>query len=155
MAGASISIDYEFNDQRIIDALKRLERAGADMEPAFMDIGESLLNSHRDRWDQQVSPDGEAWEPLSEKYRARKKKNKDKILVLEGFTRDTLSYNSFNDGLELGTNRTEKGFPFPIAHQLGSEKNNLPARPFLGLSEADEQMIMDTLEDHFDLALRG
>ena len=150
MAGASITIDYQFNDQRIVEALRRMERAGANMEPAFIDIGEGLLNSHRARWAQQISPDGQTWEPLSEKYRARKKKNADKILVLEGFMRDTLAYNTSRTGLELGTNRIQGA-----TQQFGDPERGIPAREFLGLSPEDEQMVIDTLLDHYELAVTG
>jgi phage virion morphogenesis protein len=150
MAGAAITIDYEFNDKHIVDALKRLERAGADMEPAFVDIGESLLNSTRQRFEYMEDPDGNPWAGLMVDYQKRKKKNKDKILVLEGYMRDTLAYNASRTGLELGTNRIQGA-----THQFGDEERGIVARPFLGLSEDDEAMIMDTLHDHFELALRS
>ena len=150
MAGASITIDYEFDDKRIVDALKRLADAGADMETAFVDIGESLLNSTRQRFEYMEDPDGNPWAGLMVDYQKRKKKNKDKILVLEGFMRDTMAYNAFRDGLELGTNRIQGA-----THQFGDEERGIVARPYLGISDDDEQMILDTLHDHFEYALRG
>lgn len=149
MAGAAISIDYEFNDRKILDALQGLADAGEDMGAVFTDIGEGLLNSHRDRFERQESPDGEPWAPLSPKYRARKKKNADKILVLEGFMRDTLAYNADGSGLELGTNRIQGA-----TMQFGDEDRNIEARPFLGVSADDEAMILDILSDHFEQAMR-
>lgn len=149
MAGASISIDYEFPDKAVADRLRALVDAGEDLEPAFIDIGEGLLNSTHDRWEQQVDPEGNAWEPLDPKYQARKKKNADKILVLEGFMRDTLAYNTSPRSMEMGTNLIQGA-----THQFGDEERGIPARPFLGVSEDDEQMIQDILQDHFEEALR-
>lgn len=149
MAGASISIDYTIPDKEIAARLRALADAGEDLEPAFIDIGESLLNSHRERWDSQVDAEGNPWEPLNPKYQARKKKNADKILVLEGFMRDTLAYNTSPSSLELGTNRIQGA-----SMQFGDEDRGIPARPFLGISADDEQMIIDTLHDHFLDALR-
>ncbi len=150
MAGASISIDYEFPDKAVADRLRALVDAGEDLEPAFIDIGEGLLNSTHDRWEQQVDPEGNAWEPLDPKYQARKKKNADKILVLEGFMRDTLAYNTTKSSLELGTPIEKYG----ATHQFGDEERGIPARPYLGFSEDDDQMIEDILLDHFEEALR-
>lgn len=149
MAGASISIDYEFPDKEIAARLRKLVDAGEDLEPAFIDIGEGLLNSTDDRWEQQVDPDGNPWEPLDPKYQARKEKNADKILVLEGFMRDTLAYNTSPNSMEMGTNLIQGA-----THQFGDDDRGIPARPFLGVSEDDEQMIQDILQDHFEEALR-
>ncbi|WP_273152819.1 phage virion morphogenesis protein [Methylophaga thiooxydans] len=148
MAGASISIDYSFPDKAIAARLRALVDAGEDLEPAFIDIGEGLLNSTHDRWDQQVDPEGNPWEPLDPKYQARKKKNADKVLVLEGFMRDTLAYNTSSQSMEMGTNLIQGA-----THQFGDDDRGIPARPYLGVSEDDEQMIIDTLHDHFQEAL--
>lgn len=150
MAGASISIDYEFPDKAIAARLRALVDAGEDLEPAFIDIGEGLLNSTHDRWEQQVDPEGNPWEPLDPKYQARKKKNADKILVLEGYMRDTLAYNTTRSSLELGTTVEKYG----ATHQYGDEERGIPARPYLGFSDDDDQMIEDILLDHFAMALK-
>ena len=90
MAGAFISIDA--NTPEILEALQALLRRIGNLEPAFEDIGAYLERSHDDRWQEQVSPDGTPWAPLSEKYQEKKPKNKDKILVLEGYLRGSLHY---------------------------------------------------------------
>lgn len=148
MAGASISIDYKLPDKEIAARLRALVDAGEDLEPAFIDIGEGLLNSTHDRWDQQVDPEGNPWEPLDPKYQARKEKNAEKVLVLEGFMRDTLAYNTSSQSMEMGTNLIQGA-----THQFGDDDRGIPARPFLGLSADDEQMVLDTLMNHFDNAI--
>ena len=149
MAGASISIDYEFPDKEVADRLRALVDAGEDLEPAFIDIGEGLLNSTHDRFEYMEDPEGNPWAGLLVDYQKRKKKNKDKILVLEGYLRDTLAYNTHSQGLELGTNLI-----YGATHQFGDEDRGIEARPYLGVSEDDEQMIQDILQDHFEEALR-
>lgn len=149
MAGAAIKIDYTIPDKEIAARLRALVNAGEDLEPAFYDIGESLLNSHHDRWDQQVDAEGNEWAALDPKYQARKKKNADKILMLDGFMHDTLAYNADSHGLELGTNSIQGA-----THQFGDEDRGILARPFLGISADDEQMILETLHDHFELAMK-
>ncbi|MDF1589862.1 MAG: phage virion morphogenesis protein [Gammaproteobacteria bacterium] len=119
MAGASIKVDYTFSDKEVTKRLKALVNAGEDLEIAFTDIGERLLNSTHERFDDEVDPDGNPWAGLYVHYQKRKKKNKDKILVLDSFLRDTLAYNPDSQGLELGTNLIygathQFAFPTPV-----------------------------------------
>ena len=148
MAGVAITIDHEFDDKKILAAFQKLAAASADMEPAFIDIGEGLRNSTIERFDWQESPEGELWEMLDPKYQARKKKNADKILQLEGYMFGTLAYNTHSEGLELGSGRDQAA-----SMQFGDDDRNIPARPFLGVSRDDEWMILDILHDHLQLSM--
>jgi phage gpG-like protein len=105
----------------------------------LVDIGESLLLSHEDRWDKQVSPDGQAWLPLSETYRKTKPQNKDKILVLYGYLKN-LHYQVNGNGLELGTDKV-----YAATQQFGDPSD----RPFLGISHDDEDDMIGILEQYF------
>jgi phage virion morphogenesis protein len=148
MAGASIRID----DREVLEALKRLEQAGGDLTAAFSTIGEKLLRSHRERFNQQRDPEGKPWAPLSPKYRARKKRNQDKTLVLYGYLSSLLRYQVGAGGtrLELGTDRV-----YGATHQFGDPKRNIPARPYLGLTDDDRRMILEVFNDHHRRALEG
>lgn len=148
MAGASIRIDYSYDDSEIQDLFDRLILAGADMEAAFTDIGEHLLISHHERYEQGVSPDGTPWEPLDPDYQARKKKNADKILVLDGFMRDLLAYNQSANGLEFGTNQIQGA-----SHQFGDESRGIPQREHIGISTSDEAEIKNILNDRLAAAI--
>jgi len=150
MAGASIELDYRIQDKEVIRAFKRLEKAGADTEPLFADIGEHLIISHDERFGDQESPTGEPWEPLNEKYRLRKKKNQDKILILDSYLRDLLAYNAGNGALEFGTPSI-----YGATHQFGDEDRGIPARPFLGVSGSDETEIQHITLDYVKQALLG
>lgn len=148
MAGASTRID----DREVLDALKRLERAGGDLTAAFTVIGEKLLRTHKERFSQQRDPEGKPWAPLSPGYRARKKRNQDKILVLYGYLSGLLRYQVGAGGtrLELGTDRV-----YGATHQFGDPRRNIPARPFIGLSDDDRRMILEVVQDHHRRALGG
>lgn len=178
MAGASLAINVEFEDREIREALKRLERAGGDLEPAFRDIGEYLLISHRERFDKEQAPDGNKWEPLSDATlrrkmlkgvrRAKGKKRKSlttsrgtkagainalarsKTLVESGDLRDLLRYATTKQSLQFGTDRI-----YGATHQFGDPKRNIPAREFIGLSEADEKEILAILSRHLEASMRG
>lgn len=148
MAGASISVEYD--DRAVINALQGLIDAGADMKTAFSDIGEYLRLAHDDRFEAQESPDGTPWEPLNPKYAARKKKNADKILILDEFLRDTLAYEADADGVEFGSNRI-----YAATHQFGADDRGIPARPFLGISDDDEAEILEILRDFLADSVSG
>lgn len=148
MAGSSLRLDIHYSHREVTEALKRLAEASGDMEAAFRDIGEALLNSHQERFTEQQSPDGERWAPLSPKYARRKRENRDKILILTGELRDLLRYQASATELVLGTDRR-----YGATHQFGDERRNIPERPFLGLSDDDRQAVLDILGDHLKAAL--
>lgn len=175
MAGAAIAINVEIDDREVIAALRRLQAAGADMEPVFRSIGERLLINTRARFDREESPEGTAWAPLAEATLRRKmlrgvRRGKDQkrksltgrdgstkpnairalagaqILVERGYLHDTLRYQASASGVELGTDRI-----YGATHQFG--RGHIPARPFLGLSSGDRQDILSIVSDHLRRAL--
>ncbi|MES9873144.1 MAG: phage virion morphogenesis protein [Candidatus Sedimenticola sp. 6PFRAG7] len=149
MTGAAINIGHRFDDRDVLDALNRLLMAGRDLQPVFADFGAYLEQSHTERWDDQIAPDGAPWQALDPAYQARKKKNADKILVLEGFLRDLLAYNASSNGLEFGTNRIQGA-----SHHFGDPARGIPERPFLGLSSPDEAELAYILQQHLLDAMR-
>jgi phage virion morphogenesis protein len=146
MAGARIEID----DRQVLAALRRLEDFARNPDLALRDIGEALLGTHRARFEDQEAPDGTPWAALDPKYQARKRRNAERILVLEGWLRDQLSYQVDGQRLELGTARI-----YGATHQFGREEAGIPARPFLGLSEADQAEILEILREHLEAGLGG
>lgn len=146
---AGVRLDVTFDDQRVLRALKELSRRGGSAEPAMKAIGEDWQRSHRRRFDAQVSPEGQPWEPLDEAYRKRKKKHQNEILVLNTYLRDTLRYETGPDSLEFGTDRV-----YGATHQFGDDARGIPARPWLGLSEDDEAAAIKTLLAHLEEPLQ-
>lgn len=155
MAGARIQLDLD--SRQVLDALGEMIQRIDDPQPAFREIGEYLDMAHRDRWDAQRAPDGTPWAPLSPVTQARKKKNSDRVLVLDGYLRDTLSHYESPTELLFGTNR-----PYGAVHQFGARQGafgttarggpipwgDIPARPWLGIGSEDEQPILAILERH-------
>lgn len=146
MAGVRIKID--FDSTLVSSALARAMEVLGDVQPLMADIGEQLLISHRQRFAQQLSPTGESWAPLSARYQARKKRNKNRILTLDGFLGGTLSYAPSADGLLFGT-----GLKYGAVHQFGFPARELPARPWLGVSDADAVEIVAITQEHLNRAL--
>lgn len=137
MAGAFIELD----DAEVQAALRKLLAKLGDLEPVFRDLGESLLISHRARFERSMSPSGVPWPNLSPSYLKRKKKNRDKILVLDGWLRQ-LNYAASKTELRLGTDRV-----YGATHQFGDPVRNIPARPFLGLDDAERNEILAALAE--------
>ena len=151
-----MKIQIELDDQQARDALRRLIHSGQDLSPVLRDIGEHLLNTTRQRFNDEQDPDGKPWEPLSPTTIARKKRNQDKILIQDGHLQGTLNYRVGKDHIDIGSPRiyagvqqfgaakgafgtTRKGHPIPWG--------NIPARPFLGLSAQDDREIRTVVRD--------
>lgn len=145
MTGAKIQISSE-GAQAVSDVLTQLVNNLDDLAPALGNVGEHLMLTHRDHFDQQRSPDGDPWQPLSPEYAKRKKKNKDKILRLNDILRDTFAYNVGDESLEFGTN-----MEYAAIHQFGGTSDMIPrlavipARSFLGLSTDDEVEVIEVM----------
>lgn len=149
MAGAALDLQLTIsNAAEVKAAFEALQAALADLTPAFQDIGEALLNSTRERFSAQTAPDGTPWAALSPDYAQRKKKNRDKILTLSGDLRGLLNYQAGPRDVRIGT-----PLIYGATHQFGAPERHIPARPFLGLSSADETELLDLLQDHLRRAL--
>lgn len=169
MAGASIKVT--FDDAEVVRALDRLAGAGKDLAPAMREIGEHLLNTTRQRFTDEEAPDGTPWAPLSETTKRRKRRNAEKILTESGALRGHgLVYRAGRDRVEVGSPLIYAG-----THQFGAAKGafgptpnplpnvsgeisipwgDIPARPFLGVSDDDPRKILAIVNDHLTEHLR-
>ncbi len=159
-----MQIKIELDDASVQAAFNRLLRAGRDLTPVMAAIGEHLLNTTRERFDDEQSPEGKPWTPLSAMTLARKRKNRDKILTEYGHLRGTLAYRAGRQHIEIGSTRIYAG-----THQFGAEqgafgrtkrggpipRGDIPARPFLGVSDEDRAEINQAVRDFLVGALQG
>lgn len=148
MAGVKIKID--FDRTLVSSALDRAMQLLGDVRPIMADIGEALDISHRQRFRDQVSPAGVPWAPLSPAYAKRKTNQKAGVLTLSGDLGNKLIPQPSSTGLLFGTDR-KYGAP----HQFGYPVRNIPARPWLGVSDADAKEIVAITQDHLNDALGG
>lgn len=142
-------IEVKFDSKAVDNALDRLSKATSNPRPALLAIGESLVLSTKKRFETSTAPDGSRWEP--NKPSTKKRKNGNKPLI--GKTH--LLSQQINP--ELNGNNLRIGSPMQYAamQQLGGKKSrfpnlwgDIPARPFLGVSEADEKMIVSTVNEY-------
>ncbi|WP_417345714.1 phage virion morphogenesis protein [Ferrimonas sp.] len=154
MAGAHIEIKLEGLEQ-LQAQLQQLAAKGEELTPALEDIGELLLLSHQERWAQGVAPDGTPWAPLSDTTQKMKPKHQTTPLRLNDILRDTLSYQVANGELLFGS-----AMAYAAMQHFGGTTSpksmipgkDIPARPFLGTSDEDEQEILQILQDHLQSA---
>jgi phage virion morphogenesis protein len=180
MSGAGQEITVAIDDREVQDALKRLVKATGDLTPAMKNIGEYLVQATEQRFDSETGPDGQKWQEVSVATRARKKHPK--VLTESHRLRRSIHPEADKDSVTVGTNVPyaaihQFGFSGQVnmpAHDrliktaFGKElkhpvwariepyklQQNLPARPFLGISEADKEEILAIIEDHIDMALK-
>lgn len=141
MAGAHVETEGMEDIQAL---LARLIERGKDLTTPLNNIGSALADSHRNRFDAQISPDGLPWTPLSETYANSERKKMSsypaEILILTSTMRDTLHWQVEDNDLLFGSNED-----WAATHQFGDDTRNIPARPFLGFSEADKTNVLEEL----------
>jgi len=111
----------------------------ADTQHLAEQIGEVLVSGTQDRFEKGEGPDGTPW-PAT--------KRGGQILVDTGKLKASIGYEASPSMVAVGTADIRAG-----THQFGAKKgaygntgkghpipwNDIPARPFIGISEADEQ----------------
>ena len=154
MAGA------RFDGTAAIEHLSGLVDAINDPSPLLAELGEYGLRSTRARFKTQTAPDGTAWAALQPWYQKDKRRNKNRILTLNGYLRGQMTWQLVGDRtVEIGSN-----LPYAAVHQFGAtikpraakvlmfrghvaKSVTIPARPYLGLSDEDRSEIVGrTLE---------
>lgn len=147
-----MKIQIEVDNKTVLDALNRLRQSAARPAPVLLEIGEKLLESTKARFEAQTAPDGSRWAPNAPVTLARKKGNRP-LIGETGTLMDQINYQLINEStLELGSptiyaatqqfgarqgqfGRTRRNAPIPWG--------DIPARPFIGISESDGETILN------------
>lgn len=138
-------IVYQFDDTPIQRHLARLALLDArKFDRARRNIGEYVLGEVQDRFDEQRLVDGS---PMPQSKAAIKRRGK--TLIDTHRLYDSYVYQLTREGLEIGSNLI-----YAAIHHFGGDRaivskrgpvQPLPARPVLGLNQADERRIGDYL----------
>lgn len=147
MAGATIKV--EVDDARVQQALSRVAAIGSNARPLFTEIGSALEASTRQRFEQGQGPDGIAWADV--KPATRRRKRNPKILVERGDLLNSIAFEAGSDFVQIIAGPTQ----YAATHQFGRPEANIPARPFLGLSDDDLQEIDEATGDYVARMFRG
>ncbi len=150
MAGASIQIDSSAL-ARIQKSMARLT-SNQNLSELLDGIGAEIETQTRRRIEEErESPAGEPWAEWSEKYRTTRKDNQEKLFN-EGNLADSIQFVVEENEVHVGTNLI-----YGAIHQFGGEdveKPELPARPYLGLSEENLDDLIAVVDDWVDEQLQ-
>ena len=115
--------------KRMLDRLSRL-----DTQRLLTQVGGELEAQTRERLSEtKTAPDGKPWKPWSRRYAARAKPNA-KLLERTGKMIDSIAFEVGGDAVTVGSNMV-----YAATHQFG--RGNIPARPFLGVSDENVEDI--------------
>jgi phage virion morphogenesis protein len=150
MTGVSITID----DKELRDALGRL--GSLSLAAPMKSAGVHLVQSTQRRFEAGTTPEGVAWQPLSAATLARKKGPG--ILREDGMAgglMGSITMRAGEDQVEIGSNKV-----YARIHQLGGKAGKglaatIPARPYLGLSDADRTEILGIFRDFATRTVKG
>lgn len=168
MSGAQLIIRMDMS--QVQSAFQRLAMAVSDTTPIMRAIGTGLVTSTQDRMDDGVGPDGSAWAPLNPVYAAGKKGPG--ILRergMRGGLQSSITYRAGRDQVAVGSNKiyaaihqhggviTPKGsgrLVFRLGNRVVHARSvTIPARPYLGVSSDDREMIVDVVTGALDRAI--
>lgn len=174
-------IKIEVSDQQVNQALIRLFRSAHKPRPVLEQIGEFLVDSTKRRFSNSIGPDGQRWAPNTEttilrylgvykgsisrrngkmtKKGAERAGSKRPLIGETGSLSSQISYQVDGEGtLYIGSSMI-----YAAVQQFGAKKRefqgkapwgDIPARPFLGVSDQDRSNILDTLSDYLGDAFR-
>lgn len=148
-------IKVKLDSKLVLQQLERLSKGAANPRPALLAIGESLVESTKKRFGSSSAPDGKPWAANS--ALTLKRKRGSKPLVNEGTLRDQIGYVESGNQLTIFSSMI-----YAATQQFGAKQGafgrsrrntpipwgTIPARPFLGVSNDDEKMIVETVSEY-------
>ena len=155
MAGAAVEIGWAELDRMVRDVGGSLDQVG-DSEQLLDEIGAAIEHSVSERFRLEVGPDNVPWEPTRRG-----------VSILKGSPPQLMSSITrrvSRDKVEVGTNKIyaaihqfggtirPKSGGFLVFRGAGGEtvfarEVTIPARPYLGIDQADEREIRETIRD--------
>jgi phage virion morphogenesis protein len=163
------TVTVKYNDKQVQDRLSEIIGRAKNMRPAFLEIGEDLVDTTKRRFSSATSPDGTAWAANSVVTVARflgqtgGNFKKDGSLSKKGAARSAGKKPLTGESRALATTIDKQlkgaagvsvGSPMEYAamQQFGGTKSqfphlwgDIPARPFLGISPADKTNILSII----------
>ena len=123
-------------------ALGKAAHKLGDTQALMESVGEALRSGTIERFEAEEDPQGKKWKPS-----ARAMAGGGKTLDKESHLKDSIDYAATSDKVMVGSN-----LPYARIHQLGGKtgkghKVDMPARPYLGVSEEDMDEVRETMAD--------
>ncbi|MCE2739674.1 MAG: phage virion morphogenesis protein [Rhodobacter sp.] len=143
MAGVTFTVDLD--PALLADAAAVLDRLGTGFLPQLaQDIGAMIERQTKDRIQtEKTAPDGTPWAPWSDRYAATRNTGNRRAHSLLIDSENLLE--SIQDYTTGTTVTVGSQTPYSAIHQFGGR--GIPARPYLGLSDANRRDIEDLVID--------
>ncbi len=169
-------IEVKVDNAEVLAALERLSKAAANPRPVLVTIAERLVESTKSRFESSTAPDGSRWAANSQATylaylgSAKSLHRKDgrvnakgsakvigkKPLIGESGNLSKLIHSRVtNSGLAVGST-----MEYAAMQQFGGRKKqfpnlwgDIPARPFLGVSDEDASEILSVVNDYLRRAV--
>lgn len=136
-------IKIDVNDKQVQTKLSAIARQLKQPRKLYGVLGETVKKLHKERFKQELSPEGKKWKALSPATveLKRKRGKSQRILRQDGYLSDKTAYNYDDKRLEFGSDAK-----YARLHQFGGQvgrgrKVNIPARPWLGISSNDKNLL--------------
>lgn len=153
------NLRVEFTIAEAADLIEGLEKRLSDLTPAMKSVGEYMLVRTRERFDDEVDPDGKKWQALAPSTVESKQRRKTKpgkrarvrakatdILKESFLLRDTIAYDAGSTSVRVGTPQE-----YGIFHQSDEPRSKIPQRKFLGVNAEDLAEINEIVTDYLRL----
>lgn len=167
MAKNGVSLNWDGLDRALGNAIHRM----GDTQDLMDSIGEALVSNTLKRFDDEEDPTGRKWEPS-----ARAAAEGGKTLSNTGDLMRSIDKYATSNKVMVGSN-----LPYARIHQKGGKTSphvirpkrkkalafggvvrkkvnhpgsDIPARPYLGISDDDREEIMDTMTDFLEGAFK-
>lgn len=168
-------ITIEINDAEISAALGRVSQILSDATGMMNEIGDYLVEKTENRFKSQTAPDGTAWAPRAPSTLNRYKKAGIKfggILHVSGQLGQSIFHEHNSTSVRIGTPEKYAGIQQLGAAQgafgafMGKDKNgrdhfhhlpwgDIPARPFIGVSDEESEGVLDIVSETLAASLQG
>lgn len=147
-------ITVKVNDDEVQAAFQKILDAAVDLNPFYETVGEQQTHSTKQRFADGEAPDGTAWAKNTELTLSRKKGSNPLIAETKGLSNE-IHYVLLNDGVMIGSSKE-----YAAIQQFGAKQyefgqgkhktpwGDIPARPFLGVSDDDRDAITELARLH-------
>jgi len=179
VAELRIVVDGE-DEERLRRVVAHLVARAQDRSGALKNIGEALLQTTHERFDEERDPSGKKWQPLAQLTR-KLRGEAGPILNRSGRLKMSVNYEVSGSVLKIGPNtvdaavhqfglglvpRDKKALRIPAGTRgvegrspdrenkksaIFAKSVTIPARPYIGFGERDEAAAMDAIEDWFNV----
>jgi phage virion morphogenesis protein len=141
-----------------LDTKKALAKLGIarnrlrNLTPVLKEIGEAHLRTVDNRFRREQGTHGQFWKPPKPRHILwkRKKRYIDKTLQMSGLLRAGINYRASRNSVTISSDKA-----YAATHEFGDPRRNIPARPFLGVSQADAKKYKKMILDHFGGSSKG